>query len=40
MAIKDQQNLSKVDFFFYKSNGYFLELKDMLKYFNLDPASE
>ena len=38
MAFKDQQNLSKVEILFYKSNSYFLEL--MLKYFNLDPASE
>ena len=30
MAFKDQQNLSKVEFFFYKSNSYFLELRTCL----------
>ena len=27
MAFKDQQNLSKVEILFYKSNSYFLELR-------------
>ena len=30
MAFKDQQNLSKVEILFYKSNGYFLELRTCL----------
>ena len=35
MAFKDQQNLSKVEILFYKSNSYFLEYRTCL-----DPASE
>ena len=31
MAFKDQQNLSKVEILFYKSNSYFLELRTCLK---------
>ena len=30
MAFKDQQNLSKVEILFYKSNSYFLELRTCL----------
>ena len=30
MAFKDQQNLSKVEILFYKSNIYFLELRTCL----------
>ena len=30
MAFKDQQNLSKVEISFYKSNSYFLELRTCL----------
>ena len=30
MAFKDQQNLSKVEMLFYKSNSYFLELRTCL----------
>ena len=30
MAFKDQQNLSKVEILFYKSNSYFLELRKCL----------
>ena len=30
MALKDQQNLSKVEILFFKSNSYFLELKTCL----------
>ena len=30
MAFKDQQNLSKVEVLFYKSNSYFLELRTCL----------
>ena len=30
MAFKDQQNLSKVEILFYKSNSYFLELMTCL----------
>ena len=30
MAFKDQQNLSKVEILFYKSNRYFLELSTCL----------
>ena len=30
MAFKDQQNLSKVEILFYKSNSYFLELRACL----------
>ena len=30
MALKDQQNLSKVEILFYKSNSYFLELRTCL----------
>ena len=41
MDFKDQQNLSKVEILFYKSNSYFLELRTCFnKYFYLDPASE
>ena len=30
MAFKDQQNLSKVEILFYKSNCYFLEVSKLL----------
>ena len=30
MAFKDQQNLSKVEILFYKSNSYFIELRTYL----------
>ena len=30
MAFKDQQNLSKVEILFYKSNSYFLEIRTCL----------
>ena len=35
MAFKDQQNLSKVEILFYKSNSYFLELRTCLSILNL-----
>ena len=35
MAFKDQQNLSKVEILFYKSNSYFLEIRTCLNILTL-----